>query len=184
MAMHPHAPPRRVASDTRRTVFQCVCRFGDLAQSTVRYRAQWVQQGHAHLNTLRASRPHQENTLSYSRRQKMGLAVVEQYSIKQTSVLFPSHVHQGLENIQFQFHPAPRQPGFSKILQLRKAAAFLGFNFLSASLVFFSKFLRDSDIFKGFFKNCWDQNALFKTVSDEMLSEIPSHTQRKKVSGT
>lgn len=77
-------------------------RLGDLAHSTIRYGAQWVPQDHADLNTLRASRPHQENTLSYSRRQETGLAVVEQYSIKQTSVLFQSQVHRGLGNTQWQ----------------------------------------------------------------------------------
>lgn len=57
-----------------------------------------VQQGHAVLSTLRASRTHQENTPSYSRRQELGLAVVEQYSIKQTSVSFQSRARPGLEN--------------------------------------------------------------------------------------
>lgn len=111
-------------------------KLGDLAHSTISFGAQWVRQEHAHLNTLRASRTHQENTPSYSRRQKMGLAVVEQYSIKQMSVLFPSHVHQGLENIRFQSPPAQT----AWILQdspTRKAATFLGFNFLSVLLLSF-----------------------------------------------
>lgn len=59
---------------------------------------QWVQQEHAGLNTLRASRTHQENTLSYSRRQELGPAVVEQYSIKQMSESFQSRARPGLEN--------------------------------------------------------------------------------------
>ena len=75
-----------------------VVKLGGLAHSTINYGAQWVQQDHADLNTLRASRTHQENTPSYSRRQEMGLAVVEQYSIKQMSVLFQLHIHQELEN--------------------------------------------------------------------------------------
>lgn len=74
-----------------------IVKLGDLARSTTSYGTQWVRQDHADLNTLRASHTHQENTLSYSRRQEMGLAVVEQYSIKHTSVLFQSHIHQGLE---------------------------------------------------------------------------------------
>lgn len=76
-----------------------VVNLGGLAHSTISYGAQWVQQDHADLNTLRASRTHQGNTPSYSRRQEMGLAVVEQYSIKQTSVSFQSHVHQGWRHL-------------------------------------------------------------------------------------
>ena len=56
--------------------------------------------------------------------------------------------------------PRPRHPGFSKSLQLRKSEAFLGFNFLSALLAFFSNFLRDSDIFKGFLKLLGPKRAL------------------------
>lgn len=70
-----------------------------------------VRQDHADLNPLRAPRTHQENTLSYSRRQEMGLAVVEQYSIKQTSVLFQSHTCQGLENTGLQ---PPQRPAFPR----------------------------------------------------------------------
>lgn len=70
-----------------------VVKLGGLAHSTISYGTQWVRQDHADLNTLRASRTHQENTLSYSRRQEMDLAAVEQYSIKQTSVSFQSHTY-------------------------------------------------------------------------------------------
>lgn len=80
--------------------------LGGPAPSTISYGTQWVQQEHADLNTLRASRTHQENTPSYSRRQELGLAVVEQYGIKQISVSFQSRAHQGQENEDFNT-PSP-----------------------------------------------------------------------------
>lgn len=78
-----------------------------------------MQKDHADLNTLRASRTHQENTLSYSRRQELGLAVVEQYSIKQMSVSFQSRARLGLENRDCNSPPplaSPRQPRFPRVI--------------------------------------------------------------------
>lgn len=68
-----------------------------------------MQKDHADLNTLRASRTHQENTLSYSRRQELGLAVVEQYSIKQMSVSFQSHAMSGAGESGQQSPPPPHR---------------------------------------------------------------------------
>lgn len=105
-----------------------VANLGDLAHSTVSYRAQWVQQDHADLNTLHASRTHQENTPSYSRRQEMGLAVVEQYSIKQMSVSFQSHVHQGWRHL-ISAPPAANAPQDIQDSSSCSAILFLSFRF-------------------------------------------------------
>lgn len=95
--------PRPHLALARRTVFGRICWLGSwnsggggLAPSTVSYGGQRVQKDHADLNTLRASHTHQENTPSYSRKQEMGPAAVEQHSMKQASVSFPSHIRQGL----------------------------------------------------------------------------------------
>lgn len=122
-----------------------VVKLGGLAHSTISYGAQGVRQDHADLNTLRASRTHQENTLSYSRRQEMGLAAVEQCSIKQTSVLFQSHTYIRVWRLH-DFGPppppgswhSPRRSGFSLTL-LR-----------SVLLTPLPNFLRDPDIPKVF----------------------------------
>lgn len=105
-----------------------VVNLGGLAHSTISYGAQWVQQDHADLNTLRASRTHQENTPSYSRRQEMGLAAVEQYSIKQTSVLFQSHVHQGWRHL-LSVPPAAGTPQDNQDSSSSSAILFLSLRF-------------------------------------------------------
>lgn len=95
----PHAGIERPQDGIWVRLLVWVVNLGGLARSTISYGAQWVQQDHANLNSLRASRTHQENTPSYSRRQEMGLAAVEQYSMKQASVSFPSLVHQGWRHL-------------------------------------------------------------------------------------
>lgn len=96
-APHPVRGPRTPAGLYWGHLSVCVVNPEGLARSTIRYgtRGGRVQQEHADLNTLHASRTHQENTPSYSRRQEVGLAAVERYGIKQTSVLLRSLARQG-----------------------------------------------------------------------------------------
>lgn len=104
-----------------------VVKLGDLAHSTTSYGTQWVRQDHADLNTLRASHTHQENTLSYSRRQEMGLAVVEQYSIKHTSVVISIPHTSGSGDYMISVPPPhstaiPRQLAFPKMTRTAVAS--------------------------------------------------------------
>lgn len=174
------APPHpALASDTRRAVFWCICWFGGivklggLARSTIGYGAQWVQQDHADLNTLCASHTHQENTPSYSRRQEMGLAVVEQYSIKQMSVLFQSRYIRGWRT--YAFSPPAQAAG---TLQGDSDSSIFSLSVpLSCSIPFLISYRPRR--FQGFC-NCRGRGGIFKTVSDEIPSELCLHVQRKK----